>query len=96
MLNSNYFSKSYFNLNLKVFNLWLQTNYGISFSENESFDKQLSYFYNYIRFLNNRERQIRANITPSKTNKPCTLISIIEIKLLDNLNITSYSTYSSK
>lgn len=61
MLNSNFFSRRQFQLNITGFNLWLQQQYGIVFS-NSDLDAQINYFSKYISFINYREKYIKEQI----------------------------------
>ena len=58
MLNSDYFSKRHFNLNMQGFNMWLQQRYGIYFSTTD-LDQQINYFHKYISFINYRQKYIQ-------------------------------------
>lgn len=61
MLNSNFFSRRQFHLNMEGFSLWLQQQYGIIFSSSD-LDAQINYFSKYISFINYREKYIREHI----------------------------------
>ena len=58
MLNSDFFSKRQFNLNLNGFGLWLQHQFGIHF-QNKELDKQIEYYAKYISFINYRTKHIK-------------------------------------
>lgn len=58
MLNSDYFSKRHFTLNMQGFGMWLNQRYGICFSTND-LDQQINYFHKYISFINYRQKYIQ-------------------------------------
>ena len=95
MLNSNYFSKRHFQLNIEALNIWLNQQYGISFSNTNTIDKQLNYYNSYIKFLNYREKYIQQHKSKA-TNKVHHQGDIIKIErlLLDAFNIQSYTNYT--
>lgn len=86
MLNSNFFSRRQFQLNIAGFNLWLQQQYGIVFS-NSDLDAQINYFSKYISFINYREKYIKEQITtpiPLLNNRQSTALK----DLLQQQNIS--------
>ena len=58
MLNSDFFSKRQFLLNMDGFRLWLKQQYGIVLQTSD-FDAQVHYFSKYITFINYREKYVR-------------------------------------
>lgn len=98
MLNSNYFSKRHFSLNLKAFNLWLQCNYGITFNMDHNYDQQLSYYHSYIRFLNYREKYVQERKKQAQENlaSQSDYINIIEKELLADFDVVSHTSFYSK
>ena len=95
MLNSNFFSKRYFNLNIEALNLWLQSCYGIAFNKCSTLEQQKQYYNSYIRFLNYRQKYIREmEFKPSDKN--CTYLFILEQNVLSDYGIQSYTNYNKR
>lgn len=98
MLNSNYFSKRAFSLTIKVFHLWLEQQYNISCSNDVVFTQQVHFYNSYIKYINYRQKYIqdRKKKAKDKLQNQSLILNQIEKELLNDINITSYSSFIKK